>query len=185
MNLKNTDQRWGSISQGLHWLTVLLILALAIIGLVMDGLPRTPKYFWVYTLHKSLGITVLALLPLRLIWRLWAGAPRPASGTPAWQHAIANLTHWLLYALLLAVPLSGWMYDSASSLRPFRLFGMWEMPKLTAADEALAELTHTAHIGLFWLMIALVLAHAGAALWHHLIQRDATLTRMLPGCHKQ
>jgi len=180
MTLKNTDQRWGAVSQSLHWLTLLLVLALALIGLMMTELPRTPKYFWVYTLHKSLGISVLALLPLRLIWRLWAGAPRPLPGTPAWQHAIAGITHWLLYVLLLAVPLSGWMYDSASSLRPFRLFGLWEMPKLSAADEALAELAHTAHIGLFWLMIALVMAHAAAAFWHHLIQRDATLRRMLP-----
>jgi len=82
---------------------------------------------------------------------------------------------------LIAVPLSGWIYDSASSLRPFRLFGLLEMPKLSGPNEALAELAHSAHISLFWGMIALVIAHAGAAFWHHLIQRDATLTRMLPG----
>jgi len=185
MSLKNTDQRWGAVSQSLHWLTLLLILALAVIGLLMGELPRTPKYFWVYTLHKSLGISVLALLPLRLIWRLWAGTPRPVAGTPMWQHAVAGITHWMLYALLLAVPLSGWLYDSASSLRPFRWFGLWDMPKLVGADEALAELAHTAHVGLFWLLIALVLVHAGAAFWHHLIQRDATLTRMLPGRRRQ
>jgi len=146
MSLKNTPYSWGAVSQFLHWLTVALILALAVIGLVMTELPRTPKYFWVYTVHKSLGISVLALLPLRLGWRLWAGAPRPVAGTPLWQHAIASVTHWLLYALLLAVPLSGWMYDSASSLRPFRLFGLVEMPKLSGPDEALAELAHSAHI---------------------------------------
>jgi len=181
MSLKNTPHSWGTVSQLLHWLTVALILALAVIGLVMSELPRTPKYFWVYTLHKSLGISVLALLPLRLGWRLWAGAPCPVAGTPLWQHAIASITHWLLYALLLAVPVSGWLYDSASSLRPFRLFGLLEMPKLSGPDEALAELAHSAHIGLFWGMIALVAAHAGAAFWHHLFQRDETLRRMLPG----
>jgi len=181
MSLKNTHHSWGAVSQCLHWLTVVLILALAVVGLVMTELPRTPKYFWVYTLHKSLGISVFALLPLRLGWRLWAGAPRPVAGTPFWQHAIASVTHWLLYALLLAVPLSGWIYDSASSLRPFRWFGLFEMPKLSSPDEALAELAHSAHIGLFWIMIALVAAHAGAAFWHHLFQRDETLRRMLPG----
>jgi len=181
MSLKNTDHSWGRVSQWLHWLTVLLILALAVIGLVMGDLPRTPKYFWVYTAHKSLGISVLVLLPVRLFWRLWAGAPGPVTGTPGWQHAMANVTHWLLYVMLLAVPLSGWLYDSASSLRPFRLFGLVEMPKLSAPDEALGELAHSAHIGLFWVMILLVAGHAGAALWHHIIQRDETLTRMLPG----
>jgi len=181
MSLKNTHHAWGAVSQCLHWLTLALILALAVIGLVMTDLPRTPKYFWVYTLHKSLGISVLALLPLRLGWRLWAGAPRPVAGTPRWQQRIASLTHWLLYALLIAVPLSGWVYDSASSLRPFRLFGLFEMPRLSGPNEALGEMAHSAHLNLFWLMIALVIAHAGAAFWHHLIQRDETLTRMLPG----
>jgi len=181
MSLKNTPNTWGAVSQSLHWLTVVLILALTIIGLVMTELPRTPKYFWVYTLHKSLGISVLALLPVRLGWRLFAGAPRAVAGTPTWQRLAADLTHWLLYALLLAVPLSGWLYDSASSLRPFRLFGLVEMPKLSVPDEALSELAHNAHIALFWLMLALIFAHAGAAFWHHLIQRDATLRRMLPG----
>jgi len=181
MSLKNTHDSWGAVSQWLHWLSVVLILALAVIGLMMGELPRTPKYFWVYTMHKSLGISVLALWPLRLGWRLWAGAPRPVAGTLWWQHALASITHWLLYALLLAVPLSGWLYDSASSLRPFRLFGLIEMPKLSGPNETLAELAHSAHIGLFWVMIALVAAHAGAAFWHHLFQRDETLKRMLPG----
>jgi len=180
MLLKNTEHSWGMVSQLLHWLTVILILVLAVIGLVMTELPRTPKYFWVYTLHKSLGISVLALLPLRLVWRVWAGVPRPVAGTGFWQHAIASVTHLLLYVLLLAVPLSGWMYDSASSLRPFRLFGLFEMPKLPGPDEALAELARGAHGGLFWIMIALVAAHTGAALWHHLFQRDESLRRMLP-----
>src|SRR5690606_41384218 len=66
MTLKNTPERWGAVSQAFHWLVVLLILAVATVGLVMDELPRTPKYFWVYTAHKSLGITVLALMLLRL-----------------------------------------------------------------------------------------------------------------------
>src|SRR5690606_14711896 len=77
MNLKNTPQHWGSVSKTLHWLIALLILALGIVGLLMGELPKTPKYFWVYTAHKSLGITVLALVALRLGWRLYAGAPEP------------------------------------------------------------------------------------------------------------
>jgi len=180
MPLKNTHDSWGAVSQWLHWLTVVLILALAVMGLAMSELPRTPKYFWVYTLHKSLGVSVLALLPLRLGWRLWAGAPRPVAGTSFWQHTAASVTHGLLYVLLLAVPLSGWIYDSASSLRPFRLFGAVEMPKLFGPNEALGELANNAHIALFWLMIALVAAHAGAAFWHHIFQRDETLRRMWP-----
>ena len=180
MTLKNTADRWGAVSQAFHWTIVLLILALAIVGLTMGELPRTPKYFWVYTAHKSLGITVLALMLLRLGWRLYAGAPAPVPGTPRWQAALASLTHWALYALALAMPLSGWLYDSASGLRPFRLFGLVEMPKLVAPDDAVRDLAHGAHEWLFWVLVALVALHAGAAFYHHLFQRDATLSRMLP-----
>ncbi|MBD9367437.1 cytochrome b [Xanthomonas sp. XNM01] len=180
MTLKNTADRWGGVSQLLHWLIALLILSLGVVGLVMGELPRTPKYFWVYTMHKSVGLTVLALVLVRIGWRLYAGAPAPVPGTPTWQARVASLTHGLIYLLILAMPLSGWLYDSTSGLRPFRWFGLAEVPKLAAPDEALAQVSRGAHEWLFWLLVAVVLAHAGAALYHHFFQRDATLARMLP-----
>ena len=180
MSLKNTADRWGGVSKTLHWLIALLILALGIVGLLMGELPKTPKYFWVYTAHKSIGISVLALVALRLLWRLHAGAPKPVPGTPSWQERIASATHWLLYVLMFAIPLAGWLYDSASGLRPFKLFGLFEMPKLVAPSEQAAQLSHALHEWGFWALILLVLAHAGAALYHHVHQRDATLARMLP-----
>jgi cytochrome b561 len=183
MTWKNTDDAWGPVSQALHWLIVLLVLALAIVGLTMVELPKTPKYFWVYTLHKSVGVTVLALVLLRIGWRLYAGAPKPVPGTPKWQERITSLTHWALYALLLAMPLSGWLFDSANGLRPFRLFGLVEMPKLAKPDEALADGARNAHELLFWVLVALVAVHAAAAFYHHLFRQDATLLRMLPGRH--
>lgn len=180
MTAKNTPAAWGSVSQILHWLIALLILALGVVGLTMGELPKTPKYFWVYTAHKSLGLTVLALVLVRIGWRLYAGAPRPVPGTPRLQALLASATHGAIYLLILALPLSGWIYDSANALRPFRWFGLVEVPKLVAPDEALAASAHGAHEWLFWLLMALVAGHAGAALYHHFIQRDATLARMLP-----
>ena len=82
MTWKNTADRWGPVSQALHWLIVLLVLMLAVVGLNLDSLPKTPKYFWVYDLHKSFGITVLVLVAVRLVWRLFDGAPKPVAGTP-------------------------------------------------------------------------------------------------------
>lgn len=180
MRLRNDSEHWGAVSIGLHWLILGLILGLGTVGLLMDELPRSPKYFWVYTLHKSVGLTVLGLVLLRMLWRLAAGAPGPVPGTPRWQHALASLTHGLLYVLVLAIPLSGWLYDSAASLRPFRYFGQWPVPKLSAPNEALEELAHAAHGWLFWTLMVVALAHAAAALYHHYVRRDATLVRMLP-----
>lgn len=180
MTLENTPARWGSVSQSLHWLIVLLVAGLAIVGLTMTGLPKTPSYFWVYTLHKSVGITVLVLMLARLGWRLHAGAPKPVAGTPTWQTRFATTTHVLLYGLVLAQPISGWIYDSASGLRPFRLFGLVPMPKLVAPDETLSDLAHGAHEWIFWTLLAVVLLHASAAFYHHIFQGDATLARMLP-----
>ena len=179
MSLKNTD-RWGATSQLLHWTIAVLILSIGAVGLVMGELPRSPKWFWVYTLHKSLGLTVLALVLVRIAWRLYAGAPPPVAGTPRWQARLASLTHGAIYVLILAMPLSGWLYDSASGLRPFRWFGLAEVPKLSPPHEALADAMHETHELLFWVLIALVIGHAGAALYHHFVRRDATLARMLP-----
>lgn len=179
MSLKNTD-RWGATSQLLHWTIAVLILSIGAVGLVMGELPRSPKWFWVYTLHKSLGLTVLALVLVRIAWRLYAGAPSPVEGTPRWQSRLASLTHGAIYMLMLAMPLSGWLYDSASGLRPFRWFGLAEVPKLSPPHEALADAMHETHELLFWVLIALVIGHAGAALYHHFVRRDATLARMLP-----
>ena len=179
MSLKNTD-RWGATSQLLHWTIAALILSIGAVGLVMGELPRSPKWFWVYTLHKSLGLTVLALVLVRIAWCLYAGAPPPVEGTPRWQARLTSFTHGAIYVLILAMPLSGWLYDSASGLRPFRWFGLAEVPKLSPPHEALADAMHETHELLFWVLIALVIGHAGAALYHHFVRRDATLARMLP-----
>lgn len=180
MTLKNTADRWGPVSQAFHWIIMLLILGLAIVGLTMGELPKTPKYFWVYTAHKSTGLLVLALVIARLGWRLYAGKPEPVPGTPTWQERIATVTHWLLYGPILLMPVSGWLYDSASGLRPFRWYGLFDVPKLSPPDQALRQLSHEVHEWGFWVLLALVVAHAGAAFYHHYFQRDATLVRMLP-----
>ena len=177
--LRNRD-RWGPVSQALHWLIALLVLAMAAIGLSLDELPRSPKWFWVYDLHKSIGLSVLALVVVRLGWRLYAGAPPPVPGLPRIQRLAAGVTHWLLYLLIIAMPLSGWLYDSASGLRPLRWFGQVAVPKLVAPDEHLAGDMHDLHETLFLVLVALVLAHVAAALWHHVFRNDATLARMLP-----
>jgi len=179
MTLRNTPDRWGPVSQLLHWTIFLLIAAIAVLGLYMVDLPRNPQTIKLYALHKSLGLTVLALVALRLAWRAFAGAPHPVAGTPSWQERIAALTHGAMYVLMFALPLTGWLLNSAAGY-PLQWFGMFNLPRIAATDHALRELAESLHENGFWLLLGLVIAHAGAAFYHHLFQHDATLTRMLP-----
>ncbi|QDA57918.1 cytochrome b [Thermomonas aquatica] len=179
MPFKNTRAEWGSVSKLLHWLVVVLILVMAWIGLRMGDMPNGPDKIATYAMHKSIGISILALVLLRLSWRLYAGAPAAVPGTPAWQERLASLTHWALYALLLAIPLSGWVLNSASGF-PLQWFGLFNLPAIVGRDHGLHELAEEVHEWLFWAMVALAVAHAAAAFYHHLFQRDATLARMVP-----
>jgi len=178
MSLKNTTERWGPVSQLLHWTIALLLVAISVIGLVMSDMPNTPDKIRVYALHKSLGLTVLALAVVRLAWRAYAGAPAPLPA-PRWQHRIASLTHVAMYALIFAMPISGWLMNSWAGY-PLQWFGLFNLPRVVGRDEALHEVAEELHEAGFWLLLVLVLAHAGAAFYHHLFQHDTTLARMLP-----
>lgn len=178
MTRHGPPDRWGALAQLLHWTIVVLIVVMAWLGLTMVDLPNTPRKVEVYALHKSIGLAVLALVVVRLAWRLYAGAPDPLPA-PRWQRWLAHGTHFGLYLLLLAMPLSGWIANAASGF-PLRWFGLFRVPQPIAADEALYDLTREVHEWLFWLLVVLALVHVFAALWHHLFLGDATLSRMLP-----
>jgi cytochrome b561 len=179
MSLKNPRERWGAVSQSFHWLIVLLLLAQGTVGLLMGDMARGPDKIAVYAFHKSVGLTILALALARLLWRLYAGRPAPVAGMPRWQERMASLMHGTLYALLFAVPISGWVMNSAAGF-PLQWFGLFNLPSIAAHDRGLHELTESLHEWLFWLLVALAAAHAAAAVYHHLFQHDATLARMLP-----
>lgn len=179
MTLRNPPDRWGGVSQLLHWLVVALILTTGILGLVMGDMRNSPTKIEIYALHKSLGLTILALATLRLLWRLYAGAPRAVPGTPRWQDRVSSVTHWLLYGLLFAIPLSGWTFNSAAGY-PLQWFKLVNLPSLVARDADLRQLAGNVHELLFWTLVGLALLHAAAALYHHIFQRDDTLARMLP-----
>lgn len=179
MALKSTRQQWSGIGKALHWLVAALILVMAYLGLTMGDLPNGPDKIATYALHKSIGLSILALAVLRLGWRLYAGAPEEVPGAPRWQARIATVTHVALYVLLLALPLTGWLLNSAAGF-PLQWFGLFNLPSLAARDEALHALAVQSHELLFWALAVLVVMHAAAALYHHLFLGDATLARMLP-----
>lgn len=180
MPIRNDAQRWGWISLGIHWLTVVIVLCLCAVGLLMDELANSPTKVQVYALHKSFGLTVLGLTVLRLLWRLVAGAPQPVPGTPRWQARVAGATHGALYVILLAMPLSGWLFNSASGF-PLKWFGQFSLPRLSGYDPDVKAFARDLHETLFLVLAAIVTLHALAALKHHYLDRDRTLARMLPG----
>lgn len=178
MPLKSNAERWGSVAQWLHWLMAIGIIGAGALGWYMEGLPRGMDKIDAYALHKSIGLTVLALLVLRVAWRVFDRGPREEPA-PRWQRLAARATHGLMYLLMLAIPLSGWLYNSARGY-PLQWFKWINLPALVEKNDALGDFADQAHEFLAWVLAALLLAHAGAALVHHWFERDNTLLRMLP-----
>ena len=162
----------------LHWLSAALILCGFAIGLWMTRLALSPLKLQWYSYHKWIGITVFLIAVCRLAWRWRHPAPR-AVPMPDWQRRAAAATHAALYVLMLAIPVSGWIYSSASGVSVAWL-GLVPLPDLVAKDKMLAAVLKVVHTGLNYTLLALVSVHMGAALKHHFVDRDGTLARMLP-----
>ena len=178
MSLRSTDHQWGSVAKFFHWIIALAILGNGIFGLLMD-LAHSPmqKISWL-ALHKSIGLTVLALFLLRVLWRLADRRP-PAEPGPRWQQLGAHLTHGVLYVLIAAIPLSGWWFNSLTG-KPLQWFKLFNLPALVGANGDQTHFAHAVHEYLFWFLLLVLVAHVGAALKHHVFDRDNVLRRMLP-----
>jgi len=175
--------RYNDVAVLLHWSIALLILGLLAVGKYMTGLERDDGMRFVLTQwHKTFGITVLLLSVVRLAWRLTHSAPSMPATDPAWQRAAAHVTHVALYLLMFAIPLTGWAMASVSTLEvDTLLFDVIPWPHLPLpVSETLEHRFHTLHELGANLLILLFLLHAGAALKHHLINKDHVLVRMLP-----
>src|SRR5581483_9316615 len=143
MSLRSDDRRWGSVAKFFHWIVALGILGNGVWGLLMTGMAPSMSKINIYALHKSIGLTVLALFALRLAWRLYDRAP-PDVPMPPWQRVIAHTTHVVLYGFILAMPLSGWLFNSLHGylLQWFKLFNL---PALAARNDDLSELAGEVH----------------------------------------
>ena len=176
--MDQTGGRYGGAAIALHWLTAVLIVANLALGLSMVPLPIIPRKLQWYAWHKWIGITVFLLTCLRLGWRWVQPAPPPVA-MPEWQRRAAEATQMLMYALLLVIPVSGWLYSSATGVQVVYL-GVVPLPDLLPKDKALAEILKVVHVALNFTLFSLVCVHTAAALKHHFIDRDTVLTRMLP-----
>lgn len=192
-----SSQRYDTVAIALHWVIAATILVNLGLGVWMSWAIRSPiaqsQAVTVFQIHKSLGLTVLVLSLLRLTWRFLYPPPPLATPLKRWERIVASVSHWLLYVLMIVIPLSGWLYVSAQwrGDAPFNIptlwFGLFEVPHLfglsdgsRALRQQAAALAFNVHGAMALAMVVLLLMHVGAALKHHLIQRDGVLVRMLP-----
>ena len=190
MTIANSRTRYGTVAMSLHWLIAALVIANICLGLYFSDMSHNdPRLFALVQTHKSIGLTVLALSVLRLLWRLVNPVPPLPPGMGPFLRFAAHASHFLLYFLIIAIPLSGWALVSSSPLGlPTMYFGWFEWPHigflagLTRAQKI--PLSHgfgATHVILAWLAIVLVPVHVLAALYHQFIRRDGVLKRILPG----
>ena len=171
--------RYTATAIGLHWLMFLLIAWGFSIGLSMVDLPLSPAKLKYFSWHKWIGVTVFLLAVVRIAWRLTHPAPPLPATMPLWQRKARHLSHLLLYALIVVVPLSGWVYSSAAGV-PTVYLGVLQLPDLLAPDKALAAQLKFVHYLLNTTLAAIVFVHGAAALKHQFIDKDGLLARMWP-----
>jgi cytochrome b561 len=177
MTLRDSTDRYDGVTRALHWSIALLLLLQVAGGLVLEELPRkTALRAFAFDAHESVGIVVLALIVVRIGWRLSHAAP-PAHG-PAWQRVAARGAHLALYALMVAIPVIGYAMVDAKGY-DVAFFGATG-PGFLATDKTLADRLSDAHEMLAWALVSVVALHVAAALWHRFVVRDEVMARMLP-----
>lgn len=179
MSWKNTESRYGNLSLGLHWLMLLMIAA---VYLTMEFRGIFPKgsdgRTLMKELHFLLGLSIFALVWVRLLARLLNPSPRIQPAPPALQANAAKLMYLALYLLMICTPLLGWLLLSAEG-KPIAAFGL-ELPALLDKDRTLAKQIEHWHVWIAESGYWLIGLHAAAGIYHHLIRRDNALRMLLP-----
>lgn len=178
MQLKNSTTRFGLIAITLHWLVALIVFGLFGLGLWMTELDYYDNWYkqgpW---LHKSIGITLFFIVMIRIGWRVFTPPPEPLPSHKSWETKSAHVTHLLLYLLLLAIMLSGYLISTADN-RPIEVFDLFSIPATLTSIPDQEDIAGLIHLILASSVVGLSLLHAAAALKHHLFDKDHTLKRI-------
>ncbi|WP_133139381.1 cytochrome b [Legionella genomosp. 1] len=176
MLLKNSNDHFGLIAILFHWIMAILIIGLLIMGIYMVELPISLQKLKLYGWHKEYGLLALALVIVRLCWRIINISPELS--LPRYEIIAARLVHWAFYGFMFAMPITGWLITSAAGL-PASFFGLFTLPNLIVPDEEQRQFYELVHEWLGYGLIVTIILHASAALKHHFINRDNVLRRMI------
>lgn len=179
MRLGNSPDGYGIVSRLLHWGMALAILAMLALGTWIHRMTPDLSNLWLYGLHKSVGLTLLALVLVRFAWHLVSPPPVPRGVPGSWQLRLAGAVHRALYLLLLAVPLTGWAASSATGIDTL-YFDRWTVPPIAPPSERVSDVGFALHGVLTKLLLILLLLHVAGALRHG-TGPDAALRRMWRG----
>jgi cytochrome b561 len=174
------DRRYTLTAQALHWITAALMFTVLPIAWVMMNMPETAhRRGLLFTLHKSVGLSIVILVAIRLTWRVMHPAPPLTGRLGRWEKGAAIASHWMLYVILIGMPVSGYLLDATGGY-PISYFGLFSVPVL-AKSPTVANLATWVHVAVGqWLVYALILLHLAATIWHVSVRRDGVLDRMLP-----
>lgn len=175
----NKTLEYGFSAKLFHWATVVLLMVQFALGWLMPDIERGMQPERLVNLHISFGLVILAVVVLRSAWRLWQGAPPPDALLPHWQRMLSRISHFSLYLLLFAMPLSGWFFASTRGWT-ITLFSVVAVPPLVARGSALGHTLGELHGTLSWVLLGVIGIHVAAALAHRFFFRDQVMQRMLP-----
>ncbi|MEG9303196.1 cytochrome b [Psychrobacter celer] len=172
-NTQSNMSKWSVTSRVFHWISAVLLLITWILILLYENLDSN-LYIG---LHKAFGVSLLFWMIARVINRVFTKAP-PALPMPAWQLWVSKLSHFALYATLIAMPLAG-LLMSVYGGRPVDIFGLFQIPVFVTPDRSLARVFNDMHTDIIWpMIIAFTLLHIAAALYHQFVKKDNLLARM-------
>ncbi len=172
--------RYDPVAKSLHWLVFALVLVQFVIAWTMPEIRRGVVPERLINLHLSFGVLIMAVVLIRLVWRRLHPVAPANEGIPPWQERLAIAAHWLLYALLLVLPVLGW---AAASARDWtvRVFDLVTLPRLVPSEARIGFIAGDVHVVLSWVLLGLIGLHVAAGLYHYFVRRDRVLQRMLAG----
>jgi len=179
--LRNTSSSWGRLSRWFHWGLGLVIVCMLAFGWWMNHIPAGPDRFFYRSIHADIGYVVLLLTVLRLVWRGVNRTPELPADTSRWERIVARVSHGLLYLVTILVAMLGWAHSGARTPNYADWFGLFQVPQITSPDKVAAGAYEERHIFFAYVLLALIVLHVGAALWHHFIKRDRVTSRMVDG----